>query len=192
MSDIEIKIRKMKSGETLIACFESEADALQWLRERPAFVDVLGSDPSLDPELTQRLKEALRPYDEEEEKYIKEAEQRVMAELKATAEAEQLRAEQERQAKRAALQKLGANEPMTLDWTLAGGLVKTEPDDPREISDAVKSAFDAWLAERKTWVAAPKIIVEARVTVWPGVVPSGSEDDRIQEGGRFVAEYPPD
>lgn len=192
MSDIEIKIRKLKTGEALVACFESEADAAQWLRERPAYVEVLGSAPSLDPEITERLKEALRPYDDEEKAYIKAEEQRLIEAHRAAVEAEQRQAERDREARREAVRNLGANEPMVLDWSLEGGLVKKEPDDPREITDAVRRAFDAWLEERKSWVAAPKIIVEARVTVWPGAVPSGNEEDRIHEGGRFVADYPRD
>jgi len=189
MSDIEIKIRKMKTGEALVACFESEADALQWLRERPAFVDVLGSDPSLPPEVTMRLKEALRPFDDEERAFVEEATRRHLEAQKAAAEAEQVRATREREARREAMRNIGANAPMVLRWSLEEGLCKNDPDDPREITQAARRAFDAWLEERRSWVPAPKVIVEALVTVWPGVVPSGSEEDRIHEGGQFATDF---
>jgi hypothetical protein len=188
MSDIEIKIRKMKTGEALVACFESEADALQWLRERPAFVDVLGSDPSLPPEVTERLKTALRPFDDEEKAYIEAETKRHIEAQRAAAEAEQVRAEREREARRAAMQNIGANEPMVLHWKPEEGLTKNDPDDPREITAAARRAFEAWLEERRSWVPAPKVITEALVTVWPGAVPSGREDDRVHEGGRFFTD----
>lgn len=190
MADIELKIRRLKTGETLIACFESEADAITWLRERPSFVDVLGTaDPDLDPEISERLRRAMRPLDAEERAFV-EKEERELAEARRAAEREaEERAAQRREERRKAAQNLGPNDPMIIAWTRDGGIVKADPDDPREITEAAIRAVEAWIAERATWVSPPKALGEALVTVWPGKVPSGAESDRIHPGGTFQTVY---
>jgi hypothetical protein len=186
MAEIELKIRKLKTGEALIACFESESDALTWLRERPSFVDVLGTaDPDLDPEVSERLRQAMRPLDAEERAFIEEEERQVEAARRA-AEAEAVaEAARKREERRKAAQSLGPNDPMVLSWTRDGGIINANPDDPREITATARRAFEEWIAERATWVSPPKALGEALVTVWPGDVPTGAESERIHPGGSF-------
>ena len=46
--------------------------------------------------------------------------------------------------------------------------------------------MEAWVAERNTWVhRRGQYLVDAQLVVWPGPVPSGDEDDRIEQGGQF-------
>lgn len=186
MADIELKIRRLKTGETLIACFESEADAIIWLTARPSFVDVLGTaDPDIDPEVSEHLRKAMRPFDADERTFIKEEERQVEeARLASEREAEEL-ASRRREERRQAAQSLGPDDPMVIAWTRDGGIAKADPDDPREITAAARRAVEAWIEERVSWVSPPKALGEALVTVWPGKVPSGAESERIHPGGTF-------
>lgn len=190
MADIELKIRRLKTGETLIACFESESDAILWLTARPSFVDVLGvADPNLDPEISERLRKAMRPLDADERAFIKEEERQLeAARLAAEKEAEEL-AVRKREERRQAAQSLGPDDPMVIAWTRDGGITKADPDDPREITEAARRVVEAWIAERATWVSPPKALGEVLVTVWPGKVPSGAESERIHPGGTFQTVY---
>ena len=78
MSEIELKIRKMKTDETLVACFESEADAITWLEDRDEFVEVLGTaDDSISVEVSNRLRAAMRPLDDAEKAFLDEQAKRL-------------------------------------------------------------------------------------------------------------------
>jgi hypothetical protein len=61
---VRLKIRRMKTNETLVAEFEDLDDAETWLRERPQFVDVIGTIGALGDADDERLRTALRPFDD--------------------------------------------------------------------------------------------------------------------------------
>ena len=63
---VQLKIRRMKTNETLVAEFANLDDAEAWLRERPQFVDVIGTIGALSEAADQRLRAALRPFDDDE------------------------------------------------------------------------------------------------------------------------------
>jgi len=178
MSKIEFNIRDLKTGEVVCAEFPDLATAQTWLEDRPAFTQVLRLVTTLEPQTEARLREAMRPLDEQERAFMLEAEQA---------------AEAERMAELARLQEIkdntpkDPNRPMTLRWTLSTGLTVADASDDREITDAARTAVLAWIAERDTWVEGRgQRVAAASVSVWPGPIPSGNEADRIPPGGTFV------
>ena len=74
---------------------------------------------------------------------------------------------------------------MALHWSNTGGVTHADPLDPRPISTEAQTAVTDWVEERQSWVRGRgQVVVEAAVTVWPGVLPPGEE--RVQAGGQFV------
>lgn len=64
---IELVVRDLRTGDAQHQRFESEKDACAWLRERPPFVTVLGVTHRLPPGTSERLEEAIRPLNEDEQ-----------------------------------------------------------------------------------------------------------------------------
>ena len=67
-SAIELVVRDLRSGETEPQSFGSEEEACAWLRARPAFIDVLGATHELSQQTVARLREAMRSFDEDEQR----------------------------------------------------------------------------------------------------------------------------
>lgn len=178
MSTIEFNIRNLETGEVVCAEFPDVEAAHAWLVERPAFTQVLRLVTPLAPEIEARLREAMRPLDEDERAVMLQAEEAVQAER--FAEIARLQAANEAEPK-------DPNRPMTLRWTIGTGLTMSDGSDDREITDAARTAVLAWIAERDTWVEdRGERVAAASVSVWPGPVPGGNEADRIPPGGTFV------
>jgi hypothetical protein len=188
MAAIEMKVRRMKTGETLVATLESFEDAVTWLGERPEFTEVLGVlSQDLSPAQHRALRAAMRPYSAAERRHIEEADREAAAAHVAQEQSELELAERERQAHAAAMKHADPDRPMNLRWHHRDGLSVEDPYDPRDITAAARDAVEAWVAERQTWVAdRGQKVYEALVTVYPGPVPSGDEEDRVQPGGQFV------
>jgi hypothetical protein len=83
--------------------------------------------------------------------------------------------------------KANPDRPMALRWHYAEGLTVADPYDQREITEAARKAVDDWIAERNTWVVdRGMMVLEAQLSVYPGPIPGGNEDERIQPGGQFI------
>ncbi len=188
MAGIEMKVRRMKTGETLVAQLESFEDAATWLGERPEFTEVLGVlSQDLTSEQHQELKAALRPYSADEQRMIDDADREAAIAIKARLERDATEAKETKRAHAEAQLKADPRRPMSVRWELEGGLSVSDSYDPREVNDVMRAAVDAWIAERNTWVVDRGLrVVEATLTVYPGPVPSGDEADRIVPGGQFV------
>jgi hypothetical protein len=182
---ITLKLMDLATGDRSNREFDDEAATLAFLRERPPLVDVLGVVfEGLTPEQNLRLKEAMRPLDAAE----KAAEGR-LADLAAKAAelAQAARAKEEdaaRAAHREAMKTADPNRAMEVRYRYDSGLA-VAADDPREISDEIRAAVAAWVAERNEWVEGRgQVVGEAKITVWPGTLPRPGAD-RIS-GGSFI------
>jgi len=180
---IVLKLEDMKTGDTSFEEFADEEATLAWLRERPRFTDVLGVVfEGLTREQNDRLKAAMRPLDDEE----RAAEDALCAAREKAAEAQERARQKEldaaRAAHREAQKSLDPNRSMDIRYRYDSGLAIVDPDDPREISEEVRAAVMAWIAERNEWVESRgQMVGEAKVTVYPGALPRPGAD-RVQHG----------
>lgn len=186
---IQLKIRDIRTGDAQVAEFESVADAETWLRERPRFVEVLGparhgAIPSGDE---MRLREAMRPLDEEERQAQAQQDLRSAEAIRKAMANEQQRMRQEMEARREANRDADPNRPLVVSWERGKGMRNADPVDDREVTELARKAVLAWVAERDTWVhPRGQYLVNAQVVVWPGPLPAGtSEEERVQPGGQF-------
>ncbi|NVB38425.1 hypothetical protein G6O69_11335 [Pseudenhygromyxa sp. WMMC2535] len=183
---VQLKIRRLKTGETMIAEFTSFADAETWLRERPKFVDVLGSVSTLGEDQDMRLRRAMRPLDEDERELVASQDAAAQAAVQQALQREQERARKAMEERAEALSTADPNRPMHIAWDRETGMALGDPADPREIPAVVREAVLAWVAERDTWVHPRNCYVAtANLMVWPGPLPKG-EDERVQQGGQFT------
>ncbi len=66
MADFEVKVRNLETGEMLVAGMPDAESCIAWLRERPKNVEIVSVLSETSPTERSRLKEAMRPYDEDE------------------------------------------------------------------------------------------------------------------------------
>ncbi|MEM7156848.1 MAG: hypothetical protein AAF799_28620 [Myxococcota bacterium] len=195
---VELKIRDIKTGQAQVAEFESVDDAEIWLRERPRFVVVLGPprEGALSPKDEMRLREAMRPLDEEERTAQAVQDERDAAAMRDLMAKEQARMKQEQDARREEMKNADPNRPLTVAFERGKPMRNADPADDRPITDKARAAVLAWVAERDTWVhSRGQYVASANVVVWPGPMPGGdNEDERVQPGGQFgvLAGTPPD
>jgi hypothetical protein len=177
MGQLDLRIRDLKTGETLNATFESEEDAHTWLADRPEFTEVLGvATHGLSTEAYASLRAAVRPLDAEEQAL----QRKVAAEAEA---AERVRLEVEMH--KIAMRHADPHRPMLINWTYDHGMHVGDPLDPREVTEAAREAVTAWVRERDEWVKDKgQMVGEANVTVWPGPLPAG-QTERVHRGGIF-------
>jgi len=184
MADFEVKVRNLETGEMLVAGMPDAETAIAWLKERPQNLEIVSLISECSPADSQRLKDAMRPYDEAEMKLKAEYDQKA---TKAAMEqyAKEMQEMQELQAAAAdGDEDLDPNRPMSVRYEVDGGF--SVVDDTRPLSDAAKAACLAWVEERNAWVKDKgQIVGEAHLDVWPGDVPEGDEGKRVLEGGRF-------
>lgn len=182
MSKITLKLQDLHTAETTFREFDDEPAAVAFLQERPRFTDVLGVVfEGLSKEQNARLRSAMRPLDDEE----REAEAKLtVAAQKKKEEAEALQRmqdEAQQAAHRAALRSADPDRQMELRYRYDTGLAIIDQADPRELTDEVREAVMAWVAERNEWVASRgQVVGEAKVSVWPGKLPKGA--DRVHAG----------
>ncbi len=184
---IELKIRRIKSGETLVAEFESLADAETWLRDRPAFVDVLGTVGNLGAEKDARLRVAMRALDAEESAEIASQDAAAMAAAKLAIKEEQAAATAATAARSEEMVNADPGRPMHVAWVRGQALSNGDESDSREVPEIAVKAVAAWVSERDTWVhPRDQYVATANLMVWPGAIPGGDEADRVQPGGQFT------
>ena len=136
MAEFEVKVRNLKTGETLVASMADAEQCIAWLEERPPFIEILTVLSDVSPAESKRMKEAMRPYDS------------VERELKAKYDAELEAALQQRyQEEMALIEKgeLGAddadadpNRPLAVKYEIDEGF--TVVDDSRPLTDAARAA----------------------------------------------------
>jgi hypothetical protein len=183
MPKITLKLQDLHSGDTSLREFEDEAATIAFLSERPRFTDVLGVVfEGLSREQNQRLRDAMRPLDDEE----REAEAKLtVAARKAKEEASALRRMEEEAAQAAhrnALKNADPNRLMDVRFHYATGLALIDPADTREITAEARAACEAWIAERNEWVESRgQVVGEAKLQVWPGPLPKPGME-RIHAG----------
>jgi hypothetical protein len=188
MALITLNLRDLKTGQRMLAEFETFDSCAEWLEQRPQFIDVLGPvDEHLDPEGEAQLKKALRPYDTEETALLEAAKKKREFELQQVMAADGETLEQRRAELEASVANRGPNDAMQVLWLRGGTLTNTEPLDKRSIPEDVKHAVEDWVKERDSWIhRRGQRVSEAVLTVWPGDVPNG--ESRVHSGGQFEVE----
>ena len=186
---IQLKIREMRTGHAQVAEFESVDDAETWLRERPQFVEVLGParENTLSPGDDKRLREALRPMDDEEKAAQAEQDARDVKAMQDMVAKEAKRAQEQLAAKREANRTADPHRLVPIVWERGKGCRNSDETDDRPVTELIEKAVEAWVAERNTWVhERGKYLIDANVQVWPGPIPNGgTEDERVERGGQF-------
>jgi hypothetical protein len=179
MSKVQLKIRRMQTGEELVAELDSIDDAKQWLAQRPPFVEVVRVMSRLDEATEAELRDAMRTLDDDERAWREQADARQEAERRA--ELQRMQAEA-LAAEAAAGPGDDPSRPMELAWKRGEGLRRVDPDDDREISEASRRVVAHWLRERDGWMHERRQhVAAATLRVWPASVPGGNESDRILE-----------
>jgi CBS domain-containing protein len=178
---VVLQFRRMGEGQRMLAEFQSIDDAVTWLSERPKFVEVLGvEEPVLTPDVDTRLREAMRPLDDEELAKQQEIDKELDRQHKITLQKMQAEAEAEAQPYTGST---NPDRPMRIRYEKGKSLENADPNDDRPLTDVARNAVQAWVAERNEWMHPRKKHVGAAVlTVWPGPIPGGDEADRIRPG----------
>lgn len=182
MADFDVKVRNLKTGEMLVASMADAEQCIEWLAERPPFIEIVSVLSDTSPAEQRRLKEAMRPYDAEE-LALKAAYDKKNAEALQARYAEELALIEQDQGEPAD-PNADPNRPLAVKYEVDEGLRVV--DDTRPITEAARAAVMAWIAERNEWVRDKgQIVGEAHLEVYPGPVPDGDESQRVLAGGRF-------
>ena len=182
MAEFEVKVRNLKTGETMIASMADAEQCIAWLGERPPFIEILTVLSDVSPADQRRLKEAMRPYDDEEIALKKKYDQELAEALQKRYAEELALIESDKKGEVPA--DADPHRPLAVKYEVDEGLRVV--DDDRELTDAAREACLAWVAERNEWVKGKgQIVGEAHLEVWPAEVPDGDESKRVLEGGRF-------
>jgi hypothetical protein len=191
MADFQIKVRNLETEETLIATLETYDDAVTWLSERPQNIEIVSVLSDVSPKQMRELKEAMRPYDEDEKQRIAARAGELVEAVRKAREAEEARRDAEEKLARRQAEIADPNRPLKVQWSLDEGFKNNDPFDNRPITSAAQEAVLAWIQERNGWVAERgQLVAEAEVEVYPNEVPDGRE--RVVEGGRFTARQRPE
>ncbi|MGE0785748.1 MAG: hypothetical protein AB7S26_08670 [Sandaracinaceae bacterium] len=182
MAQFQVKVRNLETGDMLIAEMRDADECEVWLAERPQFIEIVTVLSDCSPAESQRLKEAMRPYDAEELALKRKYDAKVEHAVRAAYQQEMEAIESEQARAKTASDGDDPNRPIAVKYECDEGL--TVVDDTRQLTDVARDACLEWIRERNAWVA-PKgqMIGEAHLEVWPNDVPDGAE--RVLEGGRF-------
>ncbi len=187
MPPIQLRIRNLQTREIGVAAFETEAEATLWLKARPHLVEVLGvaGQTPVPTEVQDRLRKAMRPLDADEQLAERELE---LASEKEHLERQKENLRKAREEEREHAEAMRTGDPdrlMEIRWRFDSGMALADPHDPRPITDEVREAVLAWIAERNEWVAGRgQTVGECSVKVWPGKLPA-EETERVKEGRFF-------
>lgn len=192
---IELRIKRIETGELLIAEFESFEDAKTWAAERPDMIEVLGVvDPKAVGEAAFReLQEATRPLDRAETDRRHEAMEADLARMREADERESLvaglvgRIEPSAPEPAPDPSSLPDAEPdavMVIRWQYKVPMANIS--DNRPISPVVRAAVQAWVAERNEWLHPKRAHVgRVELRVRPGEMSTDEEAERIEPVARF-------
>jgi hypothetical protein len=183
----QIKVLNLDTDETLIATLDSFDDAVRFLQERPPMMEILTVISDVSPAEMRKLKEAMRPYDAEEKTVLaRRAEMRAEM-VRGEQEAEQRRAQEAAEAERLRASSSDPDRPVKVRWTLDEGFSAGDAFDDRPLTDTIKDAVTAWVAERNEWVKSRgQFVAECDVEVWPNEVPQTGDGTRVLRGGSFI------
>jgi len=183
---LDLNIRNLQTVEREQKVFDSEQEALEFLQNRPKFSDVLGvASHHVPQEINQRLKEAVRPLDEEEKLLVKQHAAALEDLARKRAEQEQKRAAETAAKHKAAMATADPNRPLEIRYRFDAGLSVADRADDRTITPEAEEAVMAWIEERNSWVASRhQVVGEANVKAYPGPLPDGVTE-RV-ESGTFV------
>ena len=175
---LDLYIRNLQTGDREQKVFESEQEALEYLKNRPKFAEVLGvASDDVPPELNDQLRAATRPLDEEEKLLDRQRTAALEDEARKRAQKEQKRAVEEAAKHRDEIANADPNRPLEIRYRFNEGLSVADPVDTRAITDEARAAMMAWIEERNSWVASRgNVVGEAKVSVYPGPLP-----DRVTE-----------
>jgi hypothetical protein len=182
---LDLQCRDLRSGVAGPRAFATVDEAKAWLRERPPGVQVLGiASHHVSPEVSQELKQAMRPLDADEQALAKVLDAAAEAELERRAAERRKEAMEEAARHREAQIHGDPNRPMMIRYMHPDQIRLADAADPRTISDEARTAVLEWVAERTEWVKGRgQIVAEATLEVYPGPVPAGAE--RVVTG-RFI------
>jgi hypothetical protein len=186
MPKVMLRLKDLTSGEPGVCELPSVEEAVKWLEARPENTEVLGVVfEGITRDDNARMKAAMRPLTEAEQELVQALEDKAADERDKREEAQRKDLEAQQRAAREAAKNASPTRPMELRYRFdTPDLEKTDPLDDREITEDAKKAVMEWVHERMEWVAArDQSIGEAKVMVYPGVVPAKSE--RVV-GGSFV------
>lgn len=186
MAGFQIKVRNLETDETLVATLDNYQDALTFLGDRPRMMEIITVISDVSPVQMRELKDAMRPYDDDEKLHLANRAAQAVEALRRAREAEEALSLAEDARAREAAKNADPARPIKVKWSLEEGCVKNDAFDPRELTDVVEQAVFAWIQERNAWVAdRGQIVAEAEVEVYPLDIPEGSE--RVVRGGTFVS-----
>lgn len=185
MAGFQIKVRNLDTDETLIATLDSYEDAVTFLQDRPPMIEVITVLSDVSPKQMRELKEAMRPYDEDEQAHLTKRTAQMAEAVRAMQEAEQAMAQAEEERARTAARSADPNRPLKVRWTIEEGCANGDAFDERPVTEVAVQAVIAWVQERNGWVAdRGQFVAEAELEVYPNEVPAGAE--RVLRGGRFT------
>jgi len=178
MPKVMLRLRTLEDGVGRMEEHGSVDAAIAWLEKRPKFTEVLGVVfEGITKEDNDRMKAAMRPLEDDEKDRIKGLDEKDAKEREARAEVRRKEAEEAAQKMRDEAKNAPPTRPMELRYRFDDPeLAKTDQLDERPITDEAKQAVIAWVHERMEWVAPRgQTVGEAKVTVYPGVVPPNKE-----------------
>jgi hypothetical protein len=180
---LDLYIRNLQTGKREQKVFESEQQALEFLKDRPKYSEVLGvASHDVPPELNQQLREATRPLDEEEKLLDRQRTAALEAEARKRAAKEQKRAAEAAAKHHKEIANADPNRPLEIRYRFDEELSVAEAADTRVITDEAREAVMAWIEERNSWVASRgNVVGEAKVSAYPGPLPDGVTD-RVDMG----------
>jgi hypothetical protein len=186
MSKLDLRVRDLRTGETMHATFEHEDDARVWLQDRPHMVEVLGvATHGLPREVYAMLRAAGRPLNSAEQALRDKFDEAAAREAREREAEAQRREAAEQEEYRRAMQNADPDRPMQLRFARDGGVTHQDSVDQRPIPEAARAAVLAWVAEREEWVRdRGQVVDEAQLVVWPGALPEGTTE-RVEPGGQF-------
>lgn len=184
---LQLRLRDLNTGELATGDFESEADALVWLKARPPGIQVLGIGTTGVPDtMAKLLRSTMRPLDAAEQALERAIDAQLQAAAEKRVELERAKAEAAAAERKAAMKDADPNRPMEIHWTYDHGMALTDKDDPRAITDEARAAVLAYVEERQDWVRdRGQMVGDATVTVYPGPLPATAGGERVQRG-RFT------
>jgi len=192
MPKVTLRLRELGDGSGKTLEHESIEAAIAWLGARPRFTEVLGVVfEGISREDNDRMRQAMRPLDDEEKAKVHALDEKDAAERARRADERRKEAEEGTQRMREEAKNASPNRPMELRYRFdSPDLAKTDQYDDRMITAEAIAAVMAWVKEREEWVESRgQTVGEAKVTVYPNEVPAKKE--RVVQG-TFVPVTAPD